>query len=232
MTSPRVNHHQKKMLGPRGPEHPQRVAEGFHEAHCSAEIRPQLTEPDVALWRSQHGPLASVPFVAFPTDRATRIDPQPFQMVLCRRRHFPLPFSSRRCRCGRQLNLTPMAIIVQRAEKPECWEDEDFQRRKLLQKCAGKAEAECQPTSWSEKWTFHQLEMVRNRCRRAQFVQRVSVGRRHNSCESAVTGRNRQTGRTRPGSTGDVFWWSSLLVGGRWSAETCQHWPMQGSVSA
>ena len=41
------------------------------QAHFSAEIRPQLTEPEVALWRSQHGPLASVPFVAFPADRAT-----------------------------------------------------------------------------------------------------------------------------------------------------------------
>ena len=37
----------------------------------STEIRPQLTEPEVALWRSQQGPLASVPFVAFPTNRAT-----------------------------------------------------------------------------------------------------------------------------------------------------------------
>ena len=44
------------------------------EEDVGSEIRPQLTEPEVALWRSQHGPLASVLFVAFPTDRSTRID--------------------------------------------------------------------------------------------------------------------------------------------------------------
>ena len=86
-------------------------------AHFSAETRRQLTEPEVALWRSQHGPL--VPFVAFPTNCATRIDPQPFQVLFCcrlrlpldrscavllRRLRLPLPLSVRRCRCGRQLD--------------------------------------------------------------------------------------------------------------------------------
>ena len=62
------------------------------QAYFSAKIQPQLTESEAALWRSQQGPLASVPFIVFPTNRATRIDPQPFRVLLCRRLHLPLPF--------------------------------------------------------------------------------------------------------------------------------------------
>ena len=69
--------------------------------------------------------------------------------------------------------LTPMAIIVQRAGKLGCWEDEDFQWRKPQHKCAGKVAAECQPTLRLETWTSHQLgptsrswrlKAVGNRC--------------------------------------------------------------------
>ena len=42
--------------------------------------------------------------MAFPTFRSTRIDPQPFRVLLCRRLQLPLPFSSRTCRCGRLLD--------------------------------------------------------------------------------------------------------------------------------
>ena len=126
------------------------------QAYFSAKIQPQLTEPEAALWRLQQGLLASVPFIVFPTNRATRIDPQPFRVLLCRRLHLPLPFSSRRS----AVYLTPMAIIVQRAGKLGCWEDEDFQWRKPQHRFAGKVAAECQPTLRSETWTSHQLELA------------------------------------------------------------------------
>ena len=43
--------------------------------------------------RSQAGPLASIPFTVFPTDRSCRIDPQPFRILLLRRLRPPTPFN-------------------------------------------------------------------------------------------------------------------------------------------
>ena len=51
--------------------------------------------------RSQRGPLASAALTGLPTFRATRIDPQAFRLLLCRRLHLPLLLSHRTCRCGR-----------------------------------------------------------------------------------------------------------------------------------
>ena len=45
------------------------------------EGRP-LSEPERALWRSHSGPVASVVFVALPTTRTTRIEPQLFRVLL------------------------------------------------------------------------------------------------------------------------------------------------------
>ena len=120
------------------------------QAYFSAKIQPQLTESEAAL--------RSVGISAihrFPTNRATRIDPRPFRVLLCRRLHLPLPFSSRRCRCGR-----PLDSHGHHRAACGCWEDEDFQWRKPQDRCAGKVAAECQPTLWSETWTSHQLELA------------------------------------------------------------------------
>ena len=68
------------------------------------QLWPRWDNSQRALMRSQHGPLASAAFTALPTSRATRIDPQPFRLLLCRRLHLPLPLSHRTCRCGRQLD--------------------------------------------------------------------------------------------------------------------------------
>ena len=69
------------------------------------EVWPGLDDSHRALFRSQHGPLASVPFIALPTNISTRIDPQPFRILLCRRLRLPLPLTLRTCRCGRQLDM-------------------------------------------------------------------------------------------------------------------------------
>ena len=65
------------------------------------EVWPGLDDSHRAHFRSQHGPLASAPFKALPT----RVDAQPFRILLCRRLHLPLPLTLRTCRCGRQLDM-------------------------------------------------------------------------------------------------------------------------------
>ena len=48
-------------------------------------------------YRSQSGPLASVPLTALPVHRVSRMDSEPFRVVLLRRLRMPLPLSVRRC---------------------------------------------------------------------------------------------------------------------------------------
>ena len=67
-------------------------------------LLPTLSNRDATLLRSQAGPLASIPFTVFPTDRSCRIDPQPFRVLLLRRLRLPLPFTARSCVCGRLLD--------------------------------------------------------------------------------------------------------------------------------
>ena len=64
-----------------------------------------MEDPERALMRSQHGPLASAPLTPLPTSRVMRLDAQPFRLLLCRRLHLPLPLTQRTCRCGRQLDF-------------------------------------------------------------------------------------------------------------------------------
>ena len=74
------------------------------EQKFTREVWPTFDDPPRALMRSQRGPLTSAPLTALPTSRVTRIEAQPFGLLLCRRLRFPLPFSLRSCRCGRQLD--------------------------------------------------------------------------------------------------------------------------------
>ena len=87
----------------RGWQH--RAARCLEERHLRRQVWPTLSDPARALVRSQQGPLASAALTALPTSRATRIDPQPFRVWLCRRLFLPLPLSSRTCRCGRLLDM-------------------------------------------------------------------------------------------------------------------------------
>ena len=72
----------------------------FHDV----EYWPSLSNPERALMRSQCGPQASATFTAVPINRMTRIEAQPFRLLLLRRLRLPFSLTSRTCRCGRQLD--------------------------------------------------------------------------------------------------------------------------------
>ena len=61
-------------------------------------LMPTLSDPGAALLISHGGPLASAPFVCFPTDRSSRFELQPFRVLLLRRLRLPLPLLVRVCR--------------------------------------------------------------------------------------------------------------------------------------
>ena len=70
----------------------------------SDSLWPRLTPQRRALFRSQGGPMASVPYTSFPIAPHSRFDPQPFRVLLLRRLWLPLPPTARNCRCGLPLD--------------------------------------------------------------------------------------------------------------------------------
>ena len=58
-----------------------------------------------AVLAGRSGPLSSVPFTAMPLHRVSRIDAEPFRVLLLRRLRLPLPLSVRTCRCGCVLDV-------------------------------------------------------------------------------------------------------------------------------
>ena len=83
----------------------QRASRKLEDRFINDTVWPALTDSARALVRSQHGPLASAPLTVLPTSKATRLDPQPFRFLLCRRLHLPLPLSMRTCQRGRQHDI-------------------------------------------------------------------------------------------------------------------------------
>ena len=90
------------------------------------------------------GPLASAALTVSPTSRATRIEPQPFRLWLCRRLFLPLPLSSRTCRCGRRLDIYG-------DYRAACWEEEGSLSSARQRRCA-KLEGVWEPPRSSVIW--------------------------------------------------------------------------------
>ena len=76
----------------------------LEDKFVSEEVWPSLSDADRAMAQSHQGPFAAAPFVALPTCRHSKFDPQVFRVLLRRRLRLPLPLSSRSCRCGRLLD--------------------------------------------------------------------------------------------------------------------------------
>ena len=68
-------------------------------------VRPRLTLAEQALLRSQGGPMSGVPFTSFPTSSISRFESSVFRVLLQRRLWLLLPPSTRKCRCGRLLDV-------------------------------------------------------------------------------------------------------------------------------
>ena len=77
------------------------AAQTVHEYHRDHVLWPRLSPDQRALVRSQSGPLASVPFTALPVHRVSKMDSEPYRVLLLRRLCLPLPFTVCTFRCGR-----------------------------------------------------------------------------------------------------------------------------------
>ena len=78
------------------------ASEAVHEHHRVNVVWSQLSPNERALVRSQSGPFSSVPFTAMPIHRVSKLDSEPFRVLLLRRLRLPLPFTV--CTCGRPLD--------------------------------------------------------------------------------------------------------------------------------
>ena len=83
----------------------QRTAtEPVHGVLMEGTVRPRLSATEKALFRSQGGPLAGIPFMCFPTSRLSWMDSSLFRVLFLRRLWLPLPPSSPFSRCGSPLD--------------------------------------------------------------------------------------------------------------------------------
>ena len=76
----------------------------LEERSVGTSLWPRLTHQSRALFRSQGGPLGSVPFTSFPVAHHSRFDSQRFRMLLLRRLWLPLPSAARICWRGLPLD--------------------------------------------------------------------------------------------------------------------------------
>ena len=87
------------------------------QRHASATVRSQQGRSGVAsplLGRAKSGSLASVPFTALPIHRISRMDSEPFRVLLLRRLRMPLSLSMF-VPAGVAVSLTSLATTAQRA---------------------------------------------------------------------------------------------------------------------
>ena len=76
----------------------------MEDCFVSGALWPRFPLASRALFRSQGGPLAGLPFSCVPTARHSRFDPTIFRVLLLRRFWLPIPPSHRNCRCGLPLD--------------------------------------------------------------------------------------------------------------------------------
>ena len=117
-----------------------------HEAASRVErqhrgrLIPRLPQHEIAMLRSQSGPLAGVPLSTTPCNFLNRIDSHLFRVLLLRRLHLPLP--SLHVSAGVAVPLTLFATTAPHVLEQGCWEDGALRWKVLGRASAGKQEAE------------------------------------------------------------------------------------------
>ena len=89
------------------------AAEAVHEHFGDHVVWPRLSPDQRALVRSQSGPLPSVSLTALPVHRVSKMDSEPFRVLLLRCLRMPLPFTV--CTCRVAVHSTLLATTAQRA---------------------------------------------------------------------------------------------------------------------
>ena len=73
--------------------------------HLRCSVRPQLTDTEAALLRSQAGTMASAALTAILSKKEFRLAPQRFRILLFRHLRLTSPLSAHSCRCGRPVDI-------------------------------------------------------------------------------------------------------------------------------
>ena len=82
----------------------EKASDAVENEFLVANVRPIVGPTEQALFRSQQGPMAALPFTCIPITTESRFQPQELQVLFLRRLWQPLPLSSLTCRCGRPLD--------------------------------------------------------------------------------------------------------------------------------
>ena len=134
--------------------------------------------------------LRCVFFIAIPSMKETRIDPQPFRLLFLRHSRLPLPLQVRSCRCGRPLDVLGH-------HRAACADAGVLGR--LF------------PLEWTPPWFALSRDGVAQRCTATTHGKSLArARRREDRTYIELTGEH---GRARLGVLG-------VEVGGRWFAET------------
>ena len=126
------------------------------ESSFLENFRPTLSDAEGALLRSQGGPLASAPFVSFPTDRVPRLEPQTLRVLA------PPPFASpsrasQLAFADMAVLSTSLAITGRRVLSWGRWDAEDSLWKTKPQESAARLVGGSEPVSSSETWTSASL---------------------------------------------------------------------------
>ena len=178
-----------------------------------SSVRPRLTPAEQALLRSQGGPMSGVPFTSFSTSPISRFDSSVFRVLLLRRLWLPLPPCTRKCRCGRLLD-------VRGNHRAACAIVGALGRRGFpLESAAARVrwEAGARVSTNVLVWDLDLLPLDHQDGRKLEVVSHASDG-------VALRTARRVKTRTYPELTGEVGRAQLVVlateVGGRWSEET------------
>ena len=128
-----------------GPEEQERepcqVGHGWQKFASEAVHEHHRVNVVWSMVRSQSGPLSSVSFTAMPIHRVSKLDSEPFRVLLLRRLRLPLPFTA-----GVTVHSTLLATTAQPAAQEGFWAGGALQQRVPSLRYFGRAKPGCPRT--------------------------------------------------------------------------------------